>query len=370
MAAQSYNVVGLMSGSSLDGVDLAWCSFTFEAQQLTSWQLYRGTTLPYSESWMVRLRQAPQMSGRELWQLHADLGAYFVGAVRPFLAQLPVDVDLVASHGHTIFHDPAAGFTTQIGDGAAMAAQLGVVVADQFRTQDIALGGQGAPLAPLADAYLFSEYTACLNLGGIANLSLRLPSGGYLAYDVGGANQVLNALAQEVGLAYDAGGALAREGSLLPDLLAKASALPYHAQAPPKSLGNAWVQEQLLPLFTNHPGSVVDRLRTCCAYLAQQINQSLQDAAAEHGLSLTAADQIMVAGGGAYNTFLCECIAAAVHPVALHRPSELLVDYKEALLMALAGVLRLRGLPNALPKATGASAPTCNGALHYPCPVA
>lgn len=360
-----YQVIGLMSGSSLDGIDLAWCTFTFSSsvpQQLSHWEMHLGTTIPYDEDWQQRLRQAPGLNGRELWLLHSELGIHYGRVVRQFIADHQIDADFVASHGHTVFHFPDQHTTTQIGDGAAMAGILGLPVIDQFRTQDMALGGQGAPLAPLADKYLFFEYFACLNLGGIANISLQTAAG-YIAYDVTGANQVLDALVQEVGERYDEDGRRARSGKLIPALLEQANALPFLAQTPPKSLGNDWVQEELLPLFKNTRWLLPDRLHTLCVHVAQEIGRSVAQVVDRQHWS----DQqrIMVAGGGGFNSFLCEQIAQEVQPLQLEIISADIIAFKEAILMGLAGALRWQQQPNVLASVTGASRAVVGGAVHW-----
>lgn len=356
-----------MSGSSLDGIDLAWCTFEFDATQagrLLDWKLHRGVTYPYPPEWQDRLRAAPELSGRELWLLHTELGLYFGEILGQFIEELPEAVDFIASHGHTVFHYPAQQTSTQIGDGAAIAGVLGLPVIDQFRTQDMAVGGQGAPLAPLADQYLFSEYFAALNLGGIANLSIGTPQG-YLAFDVGGANQVLDALMQEVGKAYDDQGQLARSGEVIPELKSVADALPFYQQAPPKSLGNDWVRERLLPIFQDQKYALKNRLHTYCQHVATQVGKGLHRAAEQQGIKLNSGQRMLVAGGGAFNSFLCECIAQEIQPVQLETAAPDIIAFKEATLMALAGALRWQQQPNVLPSATGARRAVVGGAIHW-----
>ncbi|WP_367391346.1 anhydro-N-acetylmuramic acid kinase [Lewinella sp. LCG006] len=363
----TFSVVGLMSGSSLDGADLAWCTFQFAADdpaKLLSWTLHRGITIPYDESWQQRLRNAPLLGGRELWLLHTELGLHYGRMLRTFIDELPERVDFVASHGHTVFHYPEQHTTTQIGDGAAIAGILNIPVIDQFRAQDMALGGQGAPLAPLADRYFFPQYFACLNLGGISNISIKTDHG-YVAFDVGGANQVLDTLMQEIGKDYDKNGDLARTGQLIPKLKAAADALPFHTQPPPKSLGNDWVREQLLPLFQDPQYALADRLHTYCHHMAGQIGASLRKVAEKENIELTDQQQLLVAGGGGFNAFLCECIAAAVQPVQLEIAAADIIAFKEAALMALAGALRWQRQPNVIPSVTGARRAAVGGAIHW-----
>ena len=366
------SAIGLMSGSSLDGVDLAWCDFELDLdgspeRPVRAWSIRRAATFPYPEQWLERLRRATLMSGRELWQLHADLGHYFAELIRRFLEEAGIDELplLVASHGHTVFHYPGSRMTTQIGDGAAMAAHLQLPVVDQFRSQDVALGGQGAPLAPLADVHLLPDYLACLNLGGIANLCVKTERGP-VSLDIGGANQVFDALCANLGIPFDEGGQIAAGGTLIPDLLGEVNALPYYQQAYPKSLGNDWVQEQLLPPFQHHSGMVKDRLHTAVIHLAQQIGRHWQLIVEQEKLTNVEGERLLVTGGGAWNTFLCEQIAQAVKPLEVYIPSAEIINFKEAALMALAGLFRWHRHPNCFPSVTGASRPAIGGALHIP----
>jgi anhydro-N-acetylmuramic acid kinase len=361
------STIGLMSGSSLDGLDVAWCTFNFSDEhpdQLLDWELHHGATVPYPEPWLQSLRKAPLMSGKNLWTFHTALGHYFGETVREFLYEHSIMPDLVASHGHTVFHFPDQHTTTQIGDGAAIAAELSCIVIDQFRSLDMALGGQGAPLAPLADKYLLAEYFGNLNLGGIANISLQIDDT-YIAFDIGGANQVLDALMQEVGKAYDDQGQLARSGQPVPHLIKLADQLDFFAAPYPKSLGNDWVQEQLLPIFQGTSFPLENRLRSFVEHLAGQIAKALQTVTQQHNLSLTNDHELLVAGGGGFNTFLCERIQEAIQPVQLVVAEPKIIAYKEAALIALAGALRWLNQPNVLPSVTGARRAAVGGAIHY-----
>ena len=356
-----------MSGSSLDGLDLAFCRFDLQPQRpgrlLAAWELLAAETRPYPAEWRDRLRDAPTLDGRGLWQLHAELGQLYGAWSTDFLAQQAIRADLISSHGHTVHHFPEAGFTTQIGDGAAIAARTGVATVDQLRSADVALGGQGAPLAPLADRYFFPEYPACLNLGGIANLSVR-KGDTYLAFDISGANQILDRLAQEKGLAYDADGQLARQGKFRGDLAKQLDALPYLAKAYPKSLDNGWVRDQQWPIVRDFPASAEDRLRTFCEHLAGQIAAHLRRVRTREGLSPTTL-RLLVAGGGVHNGFLMECLHRACgSDVAIVVPPARLADFKEAAFIALAGAFRLLELPNSYASVTGARVDAINGALH------
>jgi anhydro-N-acetylmuramic acid kinase len=383
----------MMSGSSLDGLDLAVCRFQLDQTEqvlIPEWEIMAAETAPFPPTWQARLRSAPHLPGRELWRLHADLGHWVGRRARVFLERQPsLLVTLAGSHGHTIFHDPAQKFTAQIGDGAALAFRLGLPVVTELRGADVAAGGQGAPLAPLADKYLFPQYDGFLNLGGIANLSLHDGSGGYIAGDISGCCQVLDRLAQRTGLAYDAGGNLASKGSPAPAAAQKVTVLPYHQMPYPKSLGNAWVREELWPLLDDKTIPAEDLLHTFTHWLAKKIAYDLScldevyesdagaipfsgdDAGAMKGTKSKAAPRkILLTGGGSHNTYLVSQLRASQDET--HPSFEFIVedsnttDFKEAALIALAALFRAQGIPNALVSATGAERPTVNGALFHP----
>jgi len=366
MSAAPLQLLGIMSGSSLDGIDLAACTFDFSPEGgLRHWRVLAAETLPLPDGWPERLRALPDASAQTLALTQADFGRWLGEEARAFLRRHGVSVDAIASHGHTVFHAPEAGYSTQIGDGAVIAAVTGIDTLDNFRMQDISLGGQGAPLAPVADAYLFPEYDFLLNLGGIANISARSPRG-YIAFDCTGANQVLNALARAMGREYDEGGAIAKTGHLLPGVLDEALTLPYHAAPYPKSLSNAWVREKLLPIYLRAEGEVPDKLHTACRQIARTVAMSLTSILEREQASAKSL-RLMVSGGGALNAFLVDCIREECEKIcslALEIPAPEVIHYKEATLMALMGALRLRRAANVLPSATGAERAACAGAWH------
>lgn len=349
-----FHALGLMSGTSLDGTDLAYCCFE-ETATGWSYKLLAAACVDWSRAWKTELSQAHTLPAEALAALDVRLGTEFGRLAAEFIAaqQLP-QPDFVASHGQTVFHQPELGFTTQIGSGAALAAASKLPVICDFRTADVALGGQGAPLVPIGDQLLFGSYTACLNLGGFGNISYE-QDGERLAFDTGPANIVLNPIAQQLGHSYDKGGALAASGNVLPELLEKLNALPYYAQLPPKSLGREWIEAAVNPLL---PASAapVDLLRTLVEHIALQIGR----VAPQHG-------NMLVTGGGARNTFLIERLQAHC-ACAVHVPDGQLVDYKEAIVFGLLGVLRQLGRANTLASVTGATANACGGAVFLPAP--
>lgn len=353
-----YHVLGLMSGSSLDGLDIAYCILN-ESGGRWSFTIPAAGTLPFSSAWKTTLLQAPELSGRELLRAHTAFGHWMGQQVNDFIRthDLQHKIHLIGSHGHTVFHEPHNRMSFQLGDGAALAAETGLPVVSDLRNLDVALGGQGAPIVPVGEKLLWSEYRVFLNIGGISNLTVKeadMP----LAFDVCPANRVLNALAQELGQPFDQDGAIARSGNLLPDLLEELNALPYYREPAPKSLANEFGTQQILPMLQRSGASVPDLLRTMSEHIAVQVSR----ACALYGLRET---PIFITGGGALNGFLVERIGALLQPTGLTPfvPDEQTVQYKEALVMALIAALRWREEPNVLGTVTGASRSSCGGAL-------
>jgi len=359
-----------MSGSSLDGLDIAYTKFvintTADALLVKDWQLLAAETLPFSEQWQARLLHLPRTEALAFAKTHTYFGHYTAELVNDFLKKHDVDPDFIAAHGHTVFHYPEENMTTQIGDGAALAALTGYPVIADFRTQDVASGGEGAPLAPLADKLLFSEYDFFLNIGGIINISCNA-AGKFVAFDITAANQLLNALALQVGQAYDAEGALAAQGEIIERALEDAAELPYFSQAYPKSLDNQWVRKHILPFFVHPRRSVEDRLRTSCEHIAQQTAQALAQIMERENLDVNTSYRLLATGGGAFNTFLVQSLKKHCQEIAdieLIVPEKEVVEFKEAILMGLMGVLRLENVPNCLQTVTGAKRSVIGGAVH------
>lgn len=346
---RTWDAVGVMSGSSLDGLDLAWCSF-HHGESGWSFNIREACTVPYAPAFRQRLLQAMEGSALEAARLHRDLGIRIGEACRELLNG--ASVDLIASHGHTLFHKPEEGLTTQLGCGAQIAAISGLRTVCDFRSKDVALGGQGAPLVPLGERLLFPTHRAFLNLGGICNIGLHGVDG-ILGYDVCIGNQALDFLAQEAGLAYDTGGAMAQSGHLNADLRQALDALPFHHQPPPRSLGREWFDAAVKPLIADARIPLADRMRSTVEHIAGQLAHALKPADGP----------VLVTGGGAHNTFLVERLQALAK-VPAEVPEPRLVDFKEALVFALLGVLRMRGEATALATVTGAKRDSVGGAVY------
>lgn len=359
----TYHAIGLMSGSSLDGLDIAYCRFT---NQNGEWQfdILQCGTVAFADEWVQDLKHLPIASARTIAEAHAGLGRYFGQMVSSFIKDnaLAGKVDLVASHGHTIFHFPDKKFTTQIGDGAAIAAACGVPVVCDFRTADIAFGGQGTPIVPIGDKLLFGDYKFCLNIGGISNISCKTPKG-IIAFDICPANQVLNLFASKLGAPYDNEGQFAADGTINEELLSSLNDLEYYSRKYPKSLDNSFTREAILPCFEDFDITVEDMLRTYCEHIAIQIGEHIRTIAEKENLSVLSTDKMLITGGGAFNTFLIKLIQqhAGIEVVV---PETKLVQFKEALVIAFMGVLRLRNEVNVLASVTGASKDSVGGCIY------
>ena len=346
-----YRALGIMSGSSLDGLDLALCELQ-EKRGRWSHSIIKARTVPYPTALHDRLLNAMRGSALELAQLDADLGAFIGQASKRFLRG--ERAELIASHGHTIFHRPELGFSTQIGSGARIAAITGITTVCDFRSADIALGGQGAPLVPLGEKLLFPDCKAFINIGGICNISLHGPKR-VQGYDVCIGNQALNYLANKAGLPFDRNGELARKGGFDGELFVELKGSPFHAKRPPKSMGREYFNEWVLPLIEGRYPSISTKLRTVAEHIAYLLAQALRKANGP----------VLVTGGGAHNGFLIERIRH--HSKApIEVPDKLTIDFKEALVFALLGVLRIRGEANTLASVTGAKRDSAGGAVHRP----
>lgn len=357
---KTYKVIGLMSGSSLDGIDLAYCSFTFQNGQI-DYEIIYSDCVPYADGWVSRLRNIVDAPGKELMQAHADLGRFYAEKINEFIIEHKLfgQVDLICSHGHTIFHFPELDFTTQIGDGAHIAAICGIKTVSNFRSMDIAYGGQGTPIVPIGDMLLFKDYKFCLNIGGISNISVK-QNGKIIAYDVCVANQVLNYFAMQLKQPYDDKGELARSGKIHEPLMEKLQDLPFYEQNYPKSLDNSFARKELIPLINQFRISEQDKLRTFTEHIAMQIGHELKRFPQRAGN-----ETMLVTGGGAFNTFLIECIQKSTN-IKIEVPDEKIVTFKEALIMGLMGVLRVEEKENVLESVTGAQKDSIGGVVYLP----
>lgn len=332
--------IGLMSGTSLDGVDLVYVSFL----ENNRFQILEAETFSYSTEWLSRLKKCAELPKADplLQKWDIALGQEYGRMVADFIKSYGIKkVSLVASHGHTVHHQPEKGYTLQIGAGQEIYQQVKIPVVYDFRTQDVVLGGQGAPLVPIGDELLFSEYDYCLNLGGFSNISYR-QHGKRVAFDCCPVNTVLNKYANKLGMPYDDKGEVAKSGSVDVELLEKLNSLEYYQQKAPKSLGIEFVNAQVIPLIEKRELEVKDVLRTFTEHIAVQLASVVHQGA------------VLVTGGGAYHQFLMELLRAKRTEVCWVLPDKKLIDYKEALIFALLGKLRYEQKVNCLKSVTGA----------------
>jgi anhydro-N-acetylmuramic acid kinase len=346
----TYKGIGVMSGTSHDGLDLAAC--TFIQDEKWSYSIEHAVTIPYTDEWKNRLMGLLSADEKEIEKADLELGALIGKEVHNFIHAYSFIPDFVSSHGHTIFHQPDRKKTRQIGNGQAIADACGIKVVNDFRTQDVEMGGQGAPLVPIGDKLLFGEYDFCLNLGGIANISYE-KDGNRIAYDICPVNMVLNMLAERMGKPYDDGGWLAQSGEPIGPLIAELESLPFYYQSPPKSLGREWVEENVFPLLQGE--DTRDLLSSFVQHIVMRIAEEVYG---QEG-------NMLVTGGGAYNTFLIFRLADSIKP-EISRPGKMVIDYKEALIFAFLGLLRLQGINNVLASVTGAPEDHCSGQIHLP----
>ncbi|MBR1517513.1 MAG: anhydro-N-acetylmuramic acid kinase, partial [Bacteroidales bacterium] len=340
------------SGTSLDGLDMACCKLgNGVGGEKLDFRLLVAETVPYPEAWERRLSSLDKASAYDYALADVELGHYMGRCVKQFVSRHGLSsVDAIASHGHTVFHQPHIGLTTQIGCGDAIAAETGLPVVFNFRRLDVALGGQGAPLVPVGDRLLFGHCDGCLNLGGFANISYER-DGRREAYDVSPCNMLLNRLAQQAGRPFDDGGLMARQGTIDGELLCQLDALPYYRMPLPKSLGKEWFESEVWPLLLGKGRAVDDLLSTATEHVARQVAASIRGGCIQ---------RLLVTGGGAHNRFLIERIEALAPTCHVEVPEKMIVDYKEAIVFALLGYLRLTGKANCLRSVTGARV-DCSG---------
>ena len=342
-----------MSGTSLDGLDIAFCTFSKQGKNW-KYEIKKTETISYNKQWKDKLQTAHLLSSQELLKLHTVFGKFMGEKVSQFIKKNKISkIDLVSSHGHTVFHQPQNGFTLQIGDGASLAAIAGIKTVCDFRSTDVALGGQGAPLVPIGDELLFSKYDACLNIGGIANISFK-NKGKRVAFDICPTNMVFNYLAKKAGHDYDKDGKLASKGIFNGDLFERFNSLPFYKNYKSKSLGREWIEENFISVLEKSKLSIEAKLATASEHAAFQTARVLNNFNIKN---------VLVTGGGAYNKDFLNRISAYTN-CELHLPDDKTIQFKEALIFAFLGVLRLRNEINTLKEVTGAKRSSCGGALY------
>lgn len=352
MSKLNLNVIGLMSGTSLDGLDICYVNFVFDPQS-SKWEyrILKADSVDYPDYLHDALSKAQSMTALEYARLHSDYGLFLGEKVKEFIDRNGIKPDLIASHGQTVFHQPSVRFTGQIGSGAGIAATTGVDTVCDFRTTDVALGGQGAPLVPVGDRALFGDFEYCLNLGGFSNISYTICDTRY-AYDISPVNYVLNEYARRAGKPYDEDGLMARSGKVCEALLQSLNDLDFYHKDGPKSLGREWVESEVFPLIESYGLSNEDVLATFVEHAAQQIALNVEGG------------RVLVTGGGALNKYLVERMQANTPEAEYVVPDKLTVNFKEALIFAFLGALYMADMPNCLSTVTGAPFDNIGGCLY------
>lgn len=352
-----YRAIGVMSGSALEGLDIAFAEF-HESKGAWTYELKAADCYAYPEEWVTKLRKAASLSATDYLLLHAQYGDYIGQEVNRFIEahQLHYQVQLISCHGHTIFHMPNEKISAQLGDGAAIAAATGINVVSNLRSMDVALGGKGAPIMPVGEKLLFGEYDCFLNIGTHVYLACHWQEG-HIAYDICPANKMLNTLAAQAGEKFDEGGKIASSGKVLPHLLQMLNEIEYYHLPYPKTLSADFGNSVIQPLLRGAGAGTPDVMRTYVEHIAMQIANAIKQ--------LPAASSILITGGGANNSFLVSRIKAALEGshVETVLPGKNIVEYKEALITALIGLLRWREENNTFAAFTGASRDSIGGAV-------
>jgi len=349
-----HRILGIMSGSSLDGLDVASCSFQLENHRWDH-QIEAAETFSYDKDLARALSNLNEITAESFVNVDIQLGRFIGKAINRFIkAHNLKNIDYIASHGHTAFHNPSKGYSTQIGNGAIITATTRIPTITDFRSLDVALGGQGAPLVPIGDALLFPKYDYCLNLGGYSNISFD-QQGKRIAFDICPVNKAINYLAHQAGKEMDKNGEMAAQGSVDGTLLDKLNKLDFYHAAPPKSLGDEWLNNHFLEVLKDASRlSLYDQLRTVYEHIAIQIQKASGQ---------TTNGSILVTGGGALNRFLMDCIREK-NTNRIVIPDNKLIEFKEALIFAFMGVLRSKGMTNCLASVTGASRDSSGGVIY------
>ncbi|MBT8394202.1 MAG: anhydro-N-acetylmuramic acid kinase [Bacteroidia bacterium] len=354
MIKNDYKVIGVMSGTSLDGIDMAYITFTHDENW--NYQIEQSKTYSYDEKWTKILQNLVKFSSSDLKAIDNKYTLYLSDSIKRFIDEKNIiEIDAICSHGHTALHRPEKGLTYQIGNQEILAKRLKKVVVCDFRLQDVKMGGQGAPLVPIGDEMLFSEYDFCLNLGGFGNISSKR-NDQRIAYDICPVNIVLNHYVKILGLDYDDKGNIASTGAINELLFKRLNDLNYYKESFPKSLGLEWVREEIFPLIDRFNLDTKDVLRTFIEHIAFQISKETQSS---NKLSM------LITGGGVYNLFLINRIKNLTENNIVI-PSNDIIEYKEALVFAFLGVLKIRNEINCLKSVTGAKNDHSSGTVFFP----
>ena len=350
-----HTVIGIMSGTSIDGLDLVLCNI--EKKQKWTYQILKAKIFEYPKRWIEILTNISKYSAYEFVKLNIEYSEFIAEKIIQFSKNK--QIDFIALHGHTVFHEPSKKLSIQLGSGATIAAKTGITTICDFRSFDVALNGQGAPLVPIGDKLLFNEYDFCLNLGGFANISFEYLNK-RIAFDIVPANFGINYFVKKLGHNIDEKGKIGKSGSINYNLLSELNSIPFYQNKPPKSLSREWFDEYFLPLTKKYQIPINNILRTIYEHTAIQIASVIEK---EQVKNYRKNAKILITGGGAYNNFLINLIQQKIKEKIII-PDNLLIDFKEALIFAFLGVLRIRNEINCLSSVTGANYDNIGGAVY------
>lgn len=345
-----YKVIGVMSGSSLDGVDLAYCEFWLKDHKW-NFRIFQTQTIPYPDHWFKKLKGLHRKNIQEIREVDIEYSNYISQLINNFIHNNKLTIDFISSHGHTVLHQPENKLTLQIGNGKIISEICGADVVSDFRSKDVELGGQGAPLVPVGDMYLFSEYKYCLNLGGIANISIK-ENKKITAFDICPCNLILNYLAEKKEKLYDENGDMSAQGVINKELLTELNRFNFFSLHPPKSLGKESIEKYFFPILDKYYCSIEDKLASCIEIISSQICNNINTK-----------NSMLITGGGALNKFLIKKIKKKQPFIKVVIPNQKLVKYKEALIFALLGILKIKNEINCLSSVTGAVKDSCCGVI-------
>ena len=358
MSQNEFLSLGLMSGSSLDGLDICYSKIIHNGGSY-QYEFIEGETIPYPDKFLDSLRNSRLLSGLDLGLLDVALGDYFGNCCQNFVKKYHIPhLDFIASHGHTVFHFPDRRFTLQIGNGQAIASASKYKVINNLRLKDVINNGSGAPIVPIGDLLFFKEFTYCLNLGGIMNISEKTTNDSIISYDIGVCNQVLNYYSKKLGFPFDENGKLASSGSFISELFYQLNALSYYYQKPPKSLDNG---------FTDDVITIIDNFISCHKHTKYNDVLSTFSHHIAFQISLVTIPDlpILSTGGGTHNSFIIDLLQTTYHRNIVI-PDSKLINYKESLIMSLMGVLFIQSQNNVLAAVTGAKQDSCCGVSYLP----
>jgi len=355
-----YYGIGGMSGTSLDGVDLSYCRYYTQSDVKWQFELIDAQTYPYPEKLKTEIEHLIKNYNDNHTDLDKRLGAFYSSLIQQFVDEFNIEqIDFVANHGQTVYHNPTKQKTVQIGCGETIAQQTQLQTINNFRINDVALGGQGAPLVPIGDWHFFNTYRYCINLGGICNITVQNSKEVLTAFDISPCNVLLNHYAQQLNVAFDEDGLLARKGNLNKALFEKLNALAYYSTQAPKSLDAQFSKVDCIPLIDTFNLSREDVLCTLCHHYAYQIGLVIET------YSQSEDEQMLLSGGGAFNGFLTDLIQEKCN-VKVHIPDKKIIEFKEAIVFGLLGVLKLENEVNCLKIVTGASMDNVGGEVFEP----